>query len=58
MKLSTMIQGNRVIYFSDVQGTRIIVLEARFETSSDLPRLYKIAQDMLNDIQGAMCLAA
>lgn len=56
MKIKTLIEKQSVTYFSDLrcsQGkvTRVIVLQARFETRNDLPRLYKLAKERADEIK-------
>ncbi len=51
MSIKSLIEKNSVTYFTDFQGARIIVMQARFESRSDLPRLYKLAQERSDEIK-------
>lgn len=50
MKLSHMILNSKVTFFTDIKGTRVIILEAVLDSSNDMPRLYRLAKDQLADM--------
>lgn len=54
MRLQSLISQNSVVFFTDMYGSRVIVLEARLESRNDMPRLYKLARERLSEIMFLM----
>jgi len=54
MRLQSLISQNSVVFFTDMDGSRVIVLEARLESRNDMPRLYMLARERLSEIMFLM----
>ena len=58
MQISNLVLNNNVTFFVDMQGSRVILLQARIDNKNDMPRLYSLAQEKLNEIVSLLRLAA
>jgi hypothetical protein len=58
MKLQKVLTNNSVVFFVELDGTKIIVLEARVTSQYDLNRLQSLAEEHLGEIVVSMRKAA
>lgn len=50
--------SNRVTFYTELNGARVILLEAKLEAAYDMPRLYRLAREALNDLNAVFRVAA
>lgn len=56
-KIECNVTNSEVIFTVNIYGSKVYLLKAIFSNRNDLPRLYKLAQDALNDLTYAMSQA-